>query len=1663
MKALIKIRLMKIRRNPCKNVFQYIFTPFLLFIPAIFIIYFKIIIELISHYDKRTYDSKSYSVITNETLFLYQNTIGIICEDDTIFEGFKTFVRNRSTSESMIIFNRFKNYQEFITCINNKIEKKCERYNNNLMFMINGTDITNLSFTLFDYSYYNNPYEYITNDLNINYRNRYYGEFEYVLYHKLFSNFVLSLNQKEPINNSTLVHYKQISRPPIRNIFSVDDISSYFPLVISLTHVSVLFNILFWMISEKQERLVEFLNRQGITQYQYILSWFITFISLTIVPSLLLVFVYKFNHFFYVLFFLILFNISIFASAFFYHSLIDKIQTGSTIMKILYIGVCIFSIVIVQKKVPLYVKILFSIFPQILNVMTFEIVEKLDNFESIDWTLWNTPNFSLSLLGCLILYIVNIALYFLLGLFITFYRRSGVDFITFVMAPFKGKKREIEEVDTNNTFEKFTFNHQEISPINQEKKNANDYLSIRGVSRFYGQLAAVNNFSGEIYGGEIFCLLGHNGAGKTTLIKMISGIEDPDKGDIFLGNTSLVTNKDYLFKNIGLCAQDDIYFDYLTVKEHLALMSELKGSEANINEINELIQRIELFDKADALCSTLSGGQKRKLCIALALIGNSKLILLDEPTSGMDVIAKRALWRFLKGYKGNKIIILTTHSLDEAEYLGDRIGIMSEGVYLCSGSSSYLKSKYPCGYNVNCIINSSVCTPQKKAMLINELKAIDQSAEIKLASKSIVSINFTGVGETISNVFTYIDRIQNDYGIENYTVSTTTLEDVFLKLNHTDTSFDKPQQVITNQINDNSNFAINNSEPRESIPVQQVQTVNAPVPSINLNMRPDGFSQFKSHLNRYFVTLWRTKSNFILELFAAGFLIIFFVFGFGNLVQLYNSYSMDFIKLLKSKPIYYIMDKETEQMIKSSTFVSDIGLSKIDLRPYPYSVSYENIDIDDLDDNYYDNNKYKFDKDIFLIRKHSKYDYEIINLVNQNSVEYFHATMNMIISSIFEKQYGIKFSLNTINDYPRAQGYIDSDKKDLNFTIGIASVFLLWYSFLSFGGYIMLQPLKERIYNVKHMLYLSGANMFSYWSAMGIVDFLKFMIFIILILPLFLYLDVKYGYLFILFIPFSIAMIIVSYIFSFLISKEENGQKNFILGTLAITFALPVILFFRIFSFKIDRDYEKIFYTGFFISECDLFPTSSLIVTLIRGLIYVFYESRQEDADIISFKFLAFNHSVIFLSQAILYGLLLLLFEKRIIGKLWNFILIKVCFNNSSNNQIHLSPVNEPLVTGSTNNQINYVQQQIDKINSQTTRLTTIIQNLKKTYYVCCGKNVKAINRLYLGLEANEKFGLLGFNGSGKTTTFKAITNEIFVDDGTINLHGFDTNTNFDQIRQFIGYCPQENALFNHLNVYDTLSFYKSLKGVYEPVEEIANRFGLGKYLQTITTKLSGGNKRKLIFAIALMNNPKMLLLDEPSTGVDPESRRIMWKNINHLESTNPEYNMILTTHSMEEAEILCDTVSWLKQGNFVCVGNPEKLKLQFSAGYKLHIKFNAIEGNVVTEGDNIGDLGMLVNNLQLVNYALTQVPASQGYFALLYKALSFIRDKCSQIVLNEIGDDFSFELTVKISKENQGEVFYKVLNMKNVNDTISEISINMQSLENILTSCENASNILGV
>ena len=372
-----------------------------------------------------------------------------------------------------------------------------------------------------------------------------------------------------------------------------------------------------------------------------------------------------------------------------------------------------------------------------------------------------------------------------------------------------------------------------------------------------------------------------------------------------------------------------------------------------------------------------------------------------------------------------------------------------------------------------------------------------------------------------------------------------------------------------------------------------------------------------------------------------------------------------------------------------------------------------------------------------------------------------------------------------------------------------------------------------------------------------------------------------------------------------------------------------------------------------------------------------------------------------------------------------------------------------------------YVQKEKEKVESDK-ELTTRISGLVKTFYSCCGRrNVRAINKLYLGLEPNEKFGLLGFNGSGKTTTFRAITNEILTDAGSVTLFGYNTKLHFERIRTMIGYCPQINPLFDFMKVKEIIKFYSELKTCNESVTSICQRFGLSKYLDTYTINLSGGNKRKLTFAIAMMNRPSLLLLDEPSTGVDPESRRIMWRNINELSNSGHKYNMILTTHSMEEAEVLCDTVSWFKAGNFITKGNPEELKIKYSAGYKLHIKFDddAIkEGGGSDTSTEIIDGSFeracsLIEGFHKCNNTINLRPQIKSYIKCLVGVIEKIKDKTSRISFNYIGQDLSFELVISIINERKKDLFIEILNMKNKDKGIAEMSIAMQSLENILTS----------
>jgi ATP-binding cassette subfamily A (ABC1) protein 3 len=167
---------------------------------------------------------------------------------------------------------------------------------------------------------------------------------------------------------------------------------------------------------------------------------------------------------------------------------------------------------------------------------------------------------------------------------------------------------------------------------------------------------------------------------------------------------------------MGVCPQHDVLFELLTVYEHVSFFYDLKGANPNQKykkaQITKLLQDVGVWDKRNSLAYQLSGGNKRKLSVAIALCGDSKFVLLDEPTSGMDLSARRQMWDMLKEQKKDRIIVLTTHYMDEADILGDRIGIMSSGRVTALGSSIFLKTKFGVGYNLTVVKKNTNPNPE---------------------------------------------------------------------------------------------------------------------------------------------------------------------------------------------------------------------------------------------------------------------------------------------------------------------------------------------------------------------------------------------------------------------------------------------------------------------------------------------------------------------------------------------------------------------------------------------------------------------------------------------------------------------------------------------------------------------------------------------------------------------------------------------------------------------------------------------------------------------------------------------------------------------------------------------------------------------------------------
>ena len=345
--------------------------------------------------------------------------------------------------------------------------------------------------------------------------------------------------------------------------------------------------------------------------------------------------------------------------------------------------------------------------------------------------------------------------------------------------------------------------HQELSMEEQQLKEQNRYLGIVGITKTFGNKRVINNFNLELFPGEIFCLLGLDGAGKTTLINMILGLIFPEKGDILYNGRSLPRDRNLIYKNISICPQENNIFENLEIIENFEYRIRLDRIQPDFNEIQKIINYFNLYP-SELLCTNLTKEQKRILCCALSLSEMKNILILDEPTKGIvSLDSKRKIWDLIKCNLQNNIIIVSTSSLEEAKYLGTKIGIIREGNLVCSGDIDYLLYKYNKKSKIKLLINPNIFNENNEIEIIETIKVYEPNSELKKITDNLVLVEIKD-NRNLSQIIHFLDDLITRNIIKEYEIEIDGLRRIFDKINNSPNL--NRNEMLNNELYFNNNI-----------------------------------------------------------------------------------------------------------------------------------------------------------------------------------------------------------------------------------------------------------------------------------------------------------------------------------------------------------------------------------------------------------------------------------------------------------------------------------------------------------------------------------------------------------------------------------------------------------------------------------------------------------------------------------------------------------------------------------------------------------------------------------------------------------------------------------------------------------------------------------------
>mmetsp|Transcript_34505 Transcript_34505/g.83455 ORF Transcript_34505/g.83455 Transcript_34505/m.83455 type:complete len:484 (+) Transcript_34505:78-1529(+) len=304
----------------------------------------------------------------------------------------------------------------------------------------------------------------------------------------------------------------------------------------------------------------------------------------------------------------------------------------------------------------------------------------------------------------------------------------------------------------------------------------------RGNSR--SAITAVDRLCLGIPKGECFGFLGVNGAGKTTTIKMITGEIDSTSGIAYVKGLDCDLQRTEVRRYMGYCPQFDPLFDLMTAREHLLMYARIRGIQPDdiSKKVNDVLETVGLVMYADIPAGTYSGGNKRKLSLGLALIGEPSVVFLDEPSSGMDPVSRRFMWDVIEAVAKDCCVILTTHSMEECEALCGRLGIMVAGKLQCLGSIQHLKNRFGKGYSVECKMSPK----HFDDYVVFMKERFPGAAVVERLTNGILRFELPSNGINLADIFGQIEKNKGRLHVKDYSVSQTSLEQVFIQIAQND-------------------------------------------------------------------------------------------------------------------------------------------------------------------------------------------------------------------------------------------------------------------------------------------------------------------------------------------------------------------------------------------------------------------------------------------------------------------------------------------------------------------------------------------------------------------------------------------------------------------------------------------------------------------------------------------------------------------------------------------------------------------------------------------------------------------------------------------------------------------------------------------------------------